>query len=116
MTMAMARRLIIWTSLSNRPPAFAESQITIRVNENTESGEHIGISGLTARDPDGDDLTYELGGPEEATFDVNPSSGQLVTAGQLDFETRRTYRVTITVEDPHGGVDTIMTLPMFERP
>ena len=34
----------------------------------------------------GDTLTYSLGGTDAASFDIDPSTGQLITKAPLDFE------------------------------
>ncbi len=83
----------------NRAPAFADGDSTTReVAENTGSGVDIG-SAVSASDEDNDDLTYTLGGSDAASFSINSTSGQLRTKSALDFETKNSYSVTITVSD-----------------
>ena len=64
------------------------------VPENTPPGVNIGdpIS-ATDMDEDGEDdiefgdtLTYSLSGTDAASFDIDPSTGQLITKAALDFE------------------------------
>ena len=76
--------------------------------ENTPPGVNIGdpIS-ATDRDETGDDaiefgntLTYSLGGTDAASFDIDASTGQLITKAPLDADGIKTfYSVTVTVDD-----------------
>ena len=95
--------------VDNEPPAFAEGSRTVRmVGENSPAAVTIG-GPLTALDPDGDALTYTLGGPDGGLFDVVASSGQLLTKAPLDFETKSSHTVIVGVrdsKDPAGEADT----------
>ena len=87
-------------SPTNRAPTFTEGSIANRsIAENTSAGVNIGAP-VTATDADsGDTLTYFLGGPNAASFDIEPTSGQLKTKAALDYEIRVSYTVTVTVSD-----------------
>ena len=89
-------------------PVFTEGDSTTRtVAENTSSGVDIG-SAVSAADEDKDDtLTYSLGGTDASSFSIDSSSGQLRTSAALDYETKTSYSVTITVSDGNLGKDTI---------
>ena len=93
----------------NQPPEFMEGTRTVRsVMENTPSGEDVGKP-IPADDPDNDDLTYSLVGPDAGDFDVEDDSGQLLTRSPLDFETKTHFLVTVSVRDgvdSEGGDDT----------
>ena len=93
---------------ANHPPEFTDGAATTRsVAENTAAGENIG-SAVAATDADHEILTYSLSGADAASFDIIESTGQLRTNAALDFETRSSYNVTITVSDSIiGGTDTI---------
>ena len=83
----------------NEAPEFTDGASTTRsVRENSASGENIG-SAVAATDPDGNTLTYTLGGTDAATFSVVSTSGQLQTSGALDYDTKDSYSVTLTVSD-----------------
>ncbi|MCG9131852.1 cadherin domain-containing protein, partial [Candidatus Poribacteria bacterium] len=83
----------------NRRPVFTEGDSATRiVAENTGSGVDIG-SPVSATDPDEDTLTYSLGGTDASTFSIDSTSGQLSTNGALDYETKSTYSVNVTVSD-----------------
>ena len=78
--------------------------------ENTATGTRIG-SPVSASDPQGDALTYSLGGRDADLFDIVPTSGQLVTKEPLDYETRSRYSVVVTVHDGKdfsGNADTVI--------
>ena len=90
---------------ANRAPAFTEGASAGRsVAENTPAGRNIGLP-LTASDPDGDQLTYVLGGTDAGHFAL--AGNQLRTSGALDYEGQSSYPVTVTVSDGRGGTDQI---------
>ena len=93
---------------TNRSPAFTDGASTTRsVPENTAAGDGIGDP-IAASDPNGDRLTYSLGGTDAASFDILASSGQLQTKAALNYEARNTYAVTMSVrdgKDPEGNAD-----------
>ena len=77
------------------PPIFDDTG-TRSVPENTPPGVNIGDP-ISATDDDddgednddiefGDTLTYSLSGTDAASFDIDPSTGQLITKAPLDFE------------------------------
>ncbi len=76
------------------------------VAENTASGVDIG-SAISATDADGDTLTYTLGGTDASAFSIDSTTGQLKTKAALDYETKSSYTVTVSVSDGKGGSDTI---------
>ncbi len=91
----------------NRAPVFSEgSSATRSVAENTGSGVDIG-SAVSATDADNDTLTYTLGGTDAASFSIVSTSGQLQTSAALDYETKSSYSVTVSVSDVRGGTDSI---------
>ena len=67
---------------------------------------------VSAWDPQGDTLTYSLGGPDADSFDIDGASGQMVTKEPLDYESKSSYRVIVWVHDgkdqdgaPYNGTD-----------
>ena len=91
---------------ANVAPEFASATTTITVAENTPAGENIG-SPVAANDPNGDALTYALGGTDAASFDIDSATGQLMTQTALDYENKDTYMVTVTASDPGDLSDSI---------
>ena len=93
----------------NEPPAFAMKTDVRTIAENTAAGQNIGAPFL-ATDPDADEtLTYGLAGTDAASFGITPSTGQLQTKNDLDFEEKASYTVTVSVRDSRddsGNTDT----------
>ena len=91
----------------NTAPSFAATESGTRsVAENTAAGEDVGAS-VAARDADDDAVSYMLGGADAASFEIDESSGQLRTKAALDYETRSSYEVTVTVSDGRGGTASV---------
>ena len=92
---------------ANNAPVFTEtSPATRSIAENTTSDVNIG-SAVSATDADNDTLTYGLTGTDASVFSIDNSNGQLQTSDSLDYETKSSYSVTVTVSDVNGGSDTI---------
>ena len=82
----------------NSPPAFASSTATRSVAASATSGTNIGAP-VTATDADpGDTLTYTLEGPDAALFDINGSTGQLLTRSGVTLD-RASYTVEVVAAD-----------------
>ena len=93
---------------ANVAPTFTEGTSTTRsVAENTAPGQAIGAP-VAATDADsGDTLEYTLGGTDIKSFGIHLNTGQLLTLAALDFETKSSYAVSISVSDGNGGTDSI---------
>ena len=85
----------------NRPPVFA-SPVTRSVSENTPAGQAIGDP-ISARDADGNTLTYSLRGADADSFAIDAGTGQMRTQGAYDFEAQSSYSVIVRVSDGEGG-------------
>ena len=95
----------------NDQPAFSTDTATRSVAENTAAAQNIGDPVEANDDDDGDSLAYTLGGTDAASFEIVPASGQLQTRGALDFETKSSYSVTVSVsdgKDAGGNADTVV--------
>ena len=93
---------------SNNSPRFDEGASANRsVVENAAVGTAVGDP-VRARDSDRDRLEYWLWGPDLASFDVNPKTGQLTTKTALDYESKSEYSVHVSVRDGRGGIDGIV--------
>ena len=75
------------------------------IAENTAAADDIGAP-VAATDED-ENLTYALGGPGAASFDIVRTSGQLQTKAELDTESEDTYTVTVTAADSLSVSSTI---------
>ena len=124
--------MVVIVNNDNRAPTFKENGVEItettkKVDENTPNNDPSSETPaettqgdfdtrVMAEDPNGDTLTYTLGGPDMASFNIgqdNPATpeddegGQLSTKAKLDYEAKNTYMVTVTATDPNGLSDTI---------
>ena len=102
-------------------PDFGSGSFNREVPENTPPGVNIGDP-ISATDEDEDDLefgntlTYSLEATEDtdvaradaASFDIDPSTGQLITKAPLDTEAKPSYSVTVKVDDGESRDQDIM--------
>ncbi|MDE2801481.1 MAG: cadherin domain-containing protein, partial [Chloroflexota bacterium] len=85
----------------NSAPAFPATERGQReVAEDATGGTAVGDP-VVANDFNNDQLTYSLSGTDAALFTIDSSTGQIRVANgaDLDFETKRTLRVTVEVGD-----------------
>ena len=107
--------------LAAKAPVFKPKPASRSVPENYATG--ISYGGATdnayshpnvgavvgATDPNGDIMTYSLGGADAGSFDIVQADGQIAvkTATKLDLEAKATYMVTVTATDPGGLSDSV---------
>ncbi len=128
-TLEVAAGNTVVADTDNKAPVFPDQDAATEgrqtdqkrtVAENTASGTAIqaaDLAGFTPTDntlaptgtPSADTLTYSLGGPDMASFSIDRATGQISTKADLDYETKRTYTVTITATDP-GNLSTTVTV------
>ena len=93
----------------NEPPEFNGQTAIREVAENTVAGQNIGDP-VAATDQDtGDTLTYTLGGTDASAFAID-ATGQLKTKAPLDYESKSSYTLTVSVRDSKnddGHADTL---------
>ena len=79
---------------------FTDGETATRsVAENTPAGTNTGTA-IAATDADvNTTLNYLLSGTDAASFSIDNSTEQLQTSAALDYETKASYEVTITVSD-----------------
>ena len=82
-----------WTI--NKAPMFTDGSRTTRTVAVDGS---IG-SPVVATDANNDTLTYQLSGTDAAAFEIDSTSGQLKTKTSHNYNTKTSYRVTVTVSD-----------------
>ena len=95
----------------NAAPTFNTGlSATTSIEENTATNMDIG-SPYTAMDTDtGDTLTYGLDGTDKDSFGVDTSTGQLKTKDALNYESKSSYSVTVTVRDSKDSMGTADTV------
>ena len=90
---------------STSPPTFPSTEDGRReVPENAGVGAPVAATGLNAGDSAVNAaLSYSLTGTDAASFEIDAASGQLSLAQgvTLDYEAKRSYRVTVEVTDGH---------------
>ena len=107
---------------ANAAPKFADDQdlntpgnqadAKRSVAENAKGAE-VGIPVMATDADTSDKLIYSLSGSDAASFtidsglNVTDSEGQIKTAVELDYETKKQYTVVVTATDPSGATDTI---------
>ena len=74
--------------------AYLGGEIGREVAENTPAATDFGDPVTTSSTGT---KTHALGGADAASFDIVAATGQLKTKAALDYETRRAYKVTVTV-------------------
>ena len=76
------------------------------VKENSAAGSNVGAPVTATSNPDGYTLTHTLSGTDASKFDIDSSTGQIeVGAGtSLDYETKTSYTVVVTVKAAAAGV------------
>ena len=67
----------------------------------TDIGAAVTVSGNT----NGYDLTHSLGGTDASSFTIVSSSGQIEVKSALDYETKTSYSVTVTVAAAQSGAN-----------
>ncbi len=93
---------------TNNVPAFTDGESTTRsITENVEAGTNIGSPVFATDGDNSDTLEYTLSGADAGLFSIDNSTGQLKTVAALDYETKNSYEVTVTVSDGKGGTASI---------
>ena len=98
-------------------PQFAAETRELSINENAVPG--YGVDRIQANDPDGDDLTYSLGGTDASAFnqvfDLVDINGliRVKLGGAPDYESKSSYSITVKVtdgEDANGNAEVTATI------
>ena len=86
----------------NQSPVFANRSPVFEVEENSVQNSDVPLQTAVATDGDDSTLSYTLGGRDVGLFTIDATSAQIsVKAGtDLDYETKKTYSVTVTATDP----------------
>ena len=103
------------TVVANTVPGFPTDEPIERAVREHGAGETGGVVGepVVAADQDGDALIYSLDGDDAALFEIDAATGQIILNDDLapDYETRESYRLTVTVmdgRDERGDADSVV--------
>ena len=98
----------------NADPAFSSATAIVEVRENAtpravgEVGDPNTALLVTATDANNDTLNYSLSAGDTSFFTIDQNGQISVAAGvELDYETKKSYTVTVRAVDPSGRSDTI---------
>ena len=89
--------------IDNPPPAFPSATANRRVDENLYAGAAVGDP--VAADDAGDTVAYSIDGSDY--FDIDTSTGQIMTTMKLDEEAMSSHSVTVTATDSGGETDSV---------
>ena len=101
-----ARGLPPLTHDETNGPSFVMSTTTRQVSENSRPGTSVGDPVSAAHPDPEEELSYSLEGEDSVYFRVATSTGQLLTGGPLDYETRSGYVVAVKATDVTGSAAT----------
>ena len=78
--------------------------VTRSVAENSAAGTNVGAAVTASANTNGYTLTHSLGGADASSFTIESSSGQIKVKSALDYETKSSYVVIVTVKAAQAGV------------
>lgn len=93
---------------NDHSPEFQKGSYRFHVPENAVTGHYI--ASITATDKDSGDfgiLTYTLRGFGAETFTTDSKNGGLKVAKKLDYETQKSYSLTLEAKDGGGKITTV---------
>ena len=97
------------TDVLGEQPMFTDASTTRTVEENTLAGENIGDP-VEAVNPDDDPIhIYSMSGTDAASFDFSTSTGQIITRDALNFESKSSYSVRVSVRDGENEDQSLST-------
>ncbi|KPP79465.1 protocadherin Fat 3-like [Scleropages formosus] len=105
---------IILEDVNDCPPSFIPKSYNARVPEDLPMG--TVIAWLEAQDPDlgaGGQIRYSLADDYDGKFEVHRDSGTVRVAGELDYEIRQFYNLTVLAND-HGQPTSLRSISFIE--
>ncbi len=78
--------------------------VTRSVAENSAAGTNVGAAVTASANTNGYTLTHSLSGTDASSFTIESSSGQIKVKSALDYETKSSYVVVVTVKAAVVGV------------
>ena len=93
----------VTVEVANRPPVFESSEYALELRENVDgSWRPVDLGAVTASDPDGDELIYDLASGDGSRFKAGGRDGVVRYAGPgEDFESEpNRYELAVRARDP----------------
>ena len=102
----------------NETPSFGASEYAFELRENVDGSEApVALGSLSAADPEGDALSYELVSGDAARFAVGAGDGAVSYVGPgEDYESEpNLYELTVRVSDPDGlSAEALVTVEILD--
>ena len=73
-------------------------------------------SAFTATDPDGDDITWSVGGTDASSFDISGGQLSLASGVTFDFEIKNSYDITVIASDGTNTDSVAVTVTVTDPP
>jgi hypothetical protein len=97
-TLSDSQAVVVTVNNVNEAPNIPYYSATPIVYENQPVGTVVPWGG-SATDPDGDDLTFRLVGADAGSFQIDSTTGAIVTRAVFDYETKAVYVFQVVVND-----------------
>ena len=81
------------------------NSVTRSIAENSAAGTAIGAAVTATSNTNSYTLTHSLSGTDASSFSIESSSGQIKVKSALDYETKSSYSVTVTVKAAQAGAN-----------
>lgn len=85
----------------NEAPQFSQHVFQAKVSEDVAKGTRVG--NVTAKDPEGLDISYSLSGDRRGWLKIDPVTGEIFSAAPLDREAESLYRVKVVATEVGGA-------------
>ncbi|KAI4565968.1 hypothetical protein MJT46_009343 [Ovis ammon polii x Ovis aries] len=85
----------------NEAPQFSQQVFEAKVSEAVAKGTKVG--NMTAKDPEGLDVSYSLRGDKRGWLRIDPATGEIFSVAQLDREAESLYRVQVVATEVGGS-------------
>ena len=96
----------VTVEVANRPPVFESSEYALELRENVDGSRRpVDLGAVTASDPDGDELIYDMTSGDGSRFKAAGRDGVVRYAGPgEDFESEpNRYELAVRARDPYGA-------------
>eukprot|EP00118_Oscarella_pearsei_P019174 m.202185 g.202185 ORF g.202185 m.202185 type:complete len:4095 (+) comp39606_c0_seq6:120-12404(+) len=91
---------VVVTDVNDHSPQFVNTSYSASINEDVFGG--FSVAAISSTDDDiglNGDITYYILSGSEGKFRISPSSGIVTTSGSLDYESVKSYNLTLMAAD-----------------